>query len=46
MANPLRILHLEDDPRDTQLLIASLSQGGIACEVVRVDIREEFREHL
>ena len=46
VAHALRILHLEDDPRDTELMIAALRQAGIDCEVVRVDTREQFVEHL
>jgi PAS domain S-box-containing protein len=46
MAEALRILHLEDDPRDTELMLASLRQAGIDCDVVRVDTREQFVERL
>ncbi|HET9467307.1 MAG TPA: response regulator [Vicinamibacterales bacterium] len=42
MSDELRILHLEDDPRDTELMIASLRDAGIKCEVVRVDSRDAF----
>ena len=38
----LRILHLEDDPVDGELIEATLQNGGIACEVVRVASRHEF----
>ena len=46
MAHTLRILHLEDDPRDTELMVASLCHAGIDCDVVRVDTREQFIEEL
>jgi DNA-binding NtrC family response regulator len=46
MSEDLRILHLEDDPRDTELMEASLRQAGIACDVERVDAREPFVERL
>jgi PAS domain S-box-containing protein len=46
MANELHILHLEDDPRDTELMVASLRQAGIDCRVVRVDTRDQFIEKL
>jgi PAS domain S-box-containing protein len=46
MAPELHILHLEDDPRDTELMIVALQQAGIACDVVRVDTREQFVEKL
>ena len=42
MAQALHILHLEDDPRDTELMIAALRGAGIDCDVVRVDTREQF----
>ena len=46
MNDELRILHLEDDPRDTELMIASLRDAGITCEVVRVDTRDAFVAEL
>ena len=46
MAHELGILHLEDDPRDTELMVAALRDAGINCEVVRVDTREEFVAQL
>jgi PAS domain S-box-containing protein len=42
MKNKLKILHLEDNPGDAALVAASLEEGGIDCELVRVDTREEF----
>ena len=42
MSDQLHILHLEDDARDTELMVASLRDAGIRCDVVRVDTREEF----
>lgn len=42
MAQTLRILHLEDDPRDTELMVVALRDAGITCDVVRVDTREQF----
>src|SRR5437667_8878888 len=42
MKSPLRILHLEDDPNDTDLLQAMLEKDGLAAELVRVDTQEEF----
>ena len=44
--NALRILDLEDDPLDTELVQANLAEGGIACEIVRVQTREEFEASL
>ena len=33
MARPLRILHLEDDPRDNELMEAALRSDGLDCEI-------------
>ncbi|MBK5277012.1 MAG: SpoIIE family protein phosphatase [Desulfuromonadales bacterium] len=38
----LRILHLEDDPLDAELVQATLSGEGITCDIVQVDGRERF----
>src|ERR1700687_4043309 len=37
MGHPLRILSIEDDPKDTELIRDLLETEGIACEVTRVD---------
>jgi PAS domain S-box-containing protein len=37
MRHPLRILSIEDDPKDTELIQDLLETEGIACEVTRVD---------
>src|SRR6202171_6532420 len=37
MAYPLRILSIEDDPKDTELIRDLLQTEEIACEVTRVD---------
>jgi len=42
MSAALRILHLEDDGRDAELVQGVLEAGGVACEVARVDTREAF----
>jgi PAS domain S-box-containing protein len=46
LEGPLRILHLEDDPRDTELVQATLAGGGVTCELTRVDTQAEFSTHL
>jgi PAS domain S-box-containing protein len=46
MKLPLRILHLEDDPNDTELLQALLEKDGLDAELVRVDTQEEFAAAL
>src|ERR1700726_838682 len=37
MRPPLRILSIEDDPKDTELIRDLLETEGIACELTRVD---------
>ncbi len=42
MESPIRILHLEDDPTDSELIQSLLEADGIAVELVRVETREHF----
>src|SRR5439155_25462191 len=42
MKSPLRILHLEDNPTDTELIHAILETEGIICDVTRVDTQADF----
>lgn len=42
MSQPLRILHLEDDPADAELVQATLASDGIDCTIQVVATREEF----
>lgn len=42
MKSPLRILHLEDDPADAELIQCTLAAGGITCAVTRVQNRDDF----
>jgi PAS domain S-box-containing protein len=37
MQHPLRILSIEDDPKDTKLIQDLLETEGVVCEVTRVD---------
>lgn len=46
MNAPLRILHVEDDPQDAELIQSVLAANGLACEIVRVDTREAFEAAL
>jgi two-component system cell cycle sensor histidine kinase/response regulator CckA len=41
-----RILHVEDDPADRELIRETLGAEGIAVDVVQVETREEFRKEL
>src|SRR5918998_4965433 len=38
----LRILNLEDSPLDAELLHATLTDGGVECEILRVQTRADF----
>lgn len=38
----MRILHLEDDPMDAELVTLNLTSEGISCEMVVVATREDF----
>jgi two-component system, cell cycle sensor histidine kinase and response regulator CckA len=40
--NPLRLLHLEDDPVDADLITTTLMEGNIPCRSQRVDTRQAF----
>ncbi len=40
--NPLRVLQLEDNPVDAELILATLAEGGIPCEADRVETRADF----
>ncbi|MBV8277498.1 MAG: response regulator, partial [Verrucomicrobia bacterium] len=42
MKSPLRVLYLEDDPRDAELVQETLAADGIESEIVRVETESEF----
>jgi len=42
----LRILNLEDDPLDAELIEANLAEGGVVCQIVRVWTRAGFAAAL
>lgn len=46
MTSGLRILHLEDNARDAELILTLLSGEGFSCEVNRVDSRAGFLKTL
>jgi PAS domain S-box-containing protein len=41
-----RILHLEDDPKDAELVQAMLETEGVACRVTRVETQVDFLASL
>ncbi len=42
MNQPLRLLHLEDNPVDADLVTATLAEAGLPCASHRVDSRQAF----
>src|SRR5580692_8105467 len=46
MRQPLRILSIEDDPKDAKLIQDLLESEDIACEVTRVDTQAALRASL
>jgi signal transduction histidine kinase len=46
MTPPLRILYLEDDPRDAELVQEALQTAGIICRLTRVETRADFISSL
>jgi len=42
----LRILHLEDDPKDAELIQSTLEAEGIPCDITCVDNQTQFRGSL
>jgi DNA-binding NtrC family response regulator len=42
MESKLRVLHLEDDPRDAELVQETLAIDGILCDVTRVETEPDF----
>ncbi len=42
MKPPLRLLHLEDDPVDAELISTTLIESGIPCQAQLVDTRQAF----
>jgi two-component system cell cycle sensor histidine kinase/response regulator CckA len=46
MSERVRILHVEDDPGDANLVREVLSGDGLDCEIVRVEKREAYLDAL
>src|SRR6266404_4540769 len=42
MSTPLRILHLEDEGKDNEMIERKLRASGLAFEIRRVDSRADF----
>ena len=46
MTPALRILHLEDNPGDAELIQATLESEGVVCDVTRVETQADFMAAL
>lgn len=46
IAQPLRVLIVEDDPLDIDLELLALKKGGWEAELEAVQTEEDFREHI
>ena len=46
MKSPLRILYLEDDPKDAELVQAMLEADGVSCLMTRVETQPDFLASL
>lgn len=46
MKDTLRILHLEDSPRDAELVQSALELGGVRCDLTLVTGEADFRSSL
>jgi hypothetical protein len=46
MEQLIRILHLEDDPVDAELIQAKIEDAGLSCQITRVQTKAEFDEAL
>ena len=42
----MRVLYLEDEPKDAELVQASLEAEGIVCDVTRADTKAGFLTFL
>jgi hypothetical protein len=46
MATPLRLLILEDNPSDAELVLHTLRRAGYDPSADRVETEQEYRDHL
>jgi CheY-like chemotaxis protein len=43
---PVRVLHVEDDPLDRDLVAETLRQQGLPCDIIAVETRDVFAQAL
>jgi len=46
MKPKIRILHLEDDPKDSELVQSTIIKADVDCDMVRVETRDDFINNL
>ena len=46
MSEPLRIVHLEDVPEDSELVAEALRAAGLVCDIRRVERAEDYQQAL
>jgi len=46
VTRPIRVLHLEDNPRDAELIHDGLEVAGVGCDIVLVNNRDSFEAAL
>ena len=46
MSDPIKVLLVEDEPNDAELVLRTLRRGGLACDGLRVDTEADFRRDL
>jgi two-component system cell cycle sensor histidine kinase/response regulator CckA len=46
VTRPIRVLHLEDNPLDAELVQHKLDAEGLACDILRVDSQQGFESAL
>ena len=46
MLGPLRVLHLEDSPRDAEVIRHRLNAEGVSCEIILVSTKDGFEAAL
>jgi two-component system cell cycle sensor histidine kinase/response regulator CckA len=46
MTHPLRVLHLEDSPRDAEVVRHQLESGSVSCDILVVNSKDRFEAAL
>jgi diguanylate cyclase (GGDEF)-like protein/PAS domain S-box-containing protein len=46
LKRPLQVLHLDENEKDSELILSSLAEAGMACQITRVETRRDFEAAL